>query len=151
MGFSAFRPLQLETLWSLYSKNKDAKSTCLIVPTGSGKTVVYILLALLSGKVVVVFSPLISLMQDQIRAINEFKTNLRCRAYIRGVTTEEEVKEMKDGQVDIMLLPPECIPGWLNCLQILARARKLGFGVVDEAHCIILWSYIDSFILYCFV
>ena len=97
------------------------------------------MLALLSGKILVVFSPLISLMEDQIRAITEFKSQITCRAYVRGQTTEQDVKEMKEGKVQIIILPPECILGWKRALETLAQTGKLGYGVVDEAHCIILW------------
>ena len=59
------------------------RSTFVIVKTGGGKTVIYIMLHLLTNKTIVVFEPLIMLMRDQQRAVLEFKqANIRTCAFI---------------------------------------------------------------------
>ena len=69
--------------------------------TGGGKTVIYVLAHLLTKKTIVVFSPLITLIQDQARAIALFDVTIRTVSIIAGQTSEEERKALKEGRIDI--------------------------------------------------
>ena len=65
---------------------EDKSDTMVIAKTGAGKTLVYVMVALLSRRMVVVFEPLLALIKDQVRAITEFKSGLK----VKGLTAEEE-------------------------------------------------------------
>ena len=131
------RPAQKE-VFALIEQRKYVLAT---LPTGSGKTMLYAAPSLIfPDGVVLVISPLISLMRDQSRRMNE--ANIPCVIF----TSEQSDEERKDarqkvlnGKAKIIFSSPErfVLPSFLN----LISKMNLSMAVVDEAHCVVSWGH----------
>jgi len=77
--------------------------TVVIAKTGGGKTLIYIMAALLSKKTLVVFEPLVALIQDQQRAINDFKTGLRVAGVVADEDSNKIEKDFLENRLDICI------------------------------------------------
>ena len=135
-GLTAFREGQPEILASILA----GRDTLAIMPTGSGKSLCFQLPALVRDGVVVVISPLISLMNDQVRALNQLGIPAGC---IHSGQNEAEKKavfrQLEASASFILYLSPERVqkPGFTRWLQ----GRKLTLFAIDEAHCISQWGH----------
>lgn len=134
-GYDSFRPGQESIINSILS-GRDALA---IMPTGAGKSVCYQIPALLLPGVTVVISPLISLMQDQVKALNEAGVHA---AYINSSLTEAQIgkalSQAKNGAYKIIYVAPERLETY-GFLQF-AEAAEISMITVDEAHCISQWG-----------
>ncbi|MTV81204.1 RecQ family ATP-dependent DNA helicase [Secundilactobacillus folii] len=133
-GFDSFRPGQLEALTSLAS----GQNTLAVLPTGAGKTLIYELYGAVTHQLVLVVSPLISLMQDQVISLN-VRGEKRAAALTSQMSRSEHqwvVNHLKFYRY--LFVSPEM----LSQPQVLAavKAVKPGLLVVDEAHCISTWG-----------
>ena len=110
-----------------------------IMPTGGGKSLCYQIPALLLSGITLVISPLISLMQDQVKALKEAGISA---AYINSTLTSSQMRtafsRIRDGQYKIIYIAPERLmtDGFLA----LANDMEISLIAVDEAHCISSWG-----------
>ncbi len=133
----SLRPAQKEVL-SLLEKKQHVLAT---LPTGAGKTLLYALPSLVFQEgTVLVISPLISLMRDQARRMEQAK--IPCVILTSEQTDEELAKAkqiLKQQQAKIAFVSPErfVLPSFLS----LVSKIKISMIVVDEAHCVVSWGH----------
>ncbi|WP_425092909.1 DNA helicase RecQ [Tropicimonas sp. S265A] len=135
-GFDAFRPGQADIVEAV----RRGENVLAIMPTGGGKSLCYQLPALLRGGVTIVISPLIALMRDQVRALQEL--GVAAGALTSGNTQEEtdEVFEaLETGSLRLLYMAPERLAN----AGTVAMLRRLGVQAiaVDEAHCVSQWGH----------
>lgn len=134
-GYDSFRPGQKEVIESILS-GRDAFA---VMPTGAGKSVCYQIPAMLLPGITLVISPLISLMQDQVKALNEAGVSA---AFINSALSEnayfETIRKAQQGLYKIIYVAPERLvtDGFLE----LAHSVCISMVTVDEAHCISQWG-----------
>jgi ATP-dependent DNA helicase RecQ len=134
-GYDSFRPGQKQVIDSILS-GRDAFA---VMPTGAGKSVCYQIPAMVLPGITLVVSPLISLMQDQVKALNEAGVSA---AFINSSLSESEfcetVRNARQGLYKIIYVAPERLvtEGFID----LARNVQISMVTVDEAHCISQWG-----------
>lgn len=134
-GYDSFREGQ-ELLIQGILERKDVLG---IMPTGAGKSVCYQIPALMLPGITIVISPLISLMKDQVRALNEAGVHA---AYINSSLTESQISKALYnagcGQYKIIYVAPERLESSL--FRDFAMHTDISMITVDEAHCISQWG-----------
>ena len=134
-GYDSFREGQTEIIDTIL-RGRDALA---IMPTGAGKSLCYQVPALLLPRITLVVSPLISLMQDQVKSLNEAGIHA---AYINSSLTEGQINKALSfaarGVYKIIYVAPER----LETASFLSFAlhTPISMVTVDEAHCISQWG-----------
>ena len=135
-GYSTFRPLQERIVRSLLAGH----DTCVVMPTGGGKSLCYQLPALVSKGTAVVISPLIALMQDQATQLAQMGIPA---AVLNSTLSEGEQDKVmywaRKGEYRLLYISPERVArgdtmGWLHQVPV-------AFFAIDEAHCISEWGH----------
>lgn len=134
-GYGAFRPGQKEVIDNILS----GRDVFAVMPTGAGKSVCYQIPAMMLPGITIVISPLISLMQDQVKALNEAGIPA---AFINSSLSEnmfyETVNRARRGVYKIIYVAPERLV--TDSFLELAHSIEISMITVDEAHCISQWG-----------
>src|SRR5437667_8265255 len=135
-GFDSFRPLQERVVRSLMAGH----DSCVVMPTGGGKSLCYQLPALVSEKTAVVISPLIALMQDQAGQLAQMGiSSAVLNSSLAGAKQSLVMREAESGQYRLLYLSPERLAR-ADTISWLKRV-PVAFFAIDEAHCISEWGH----------
>jgi len=135
-GYSTFRPLQERIVRSLLA----GRDTCVVMPTGGGKSLCYQLPAVVSGGTAVVISPLIALMQDQATQLAQMGIPAAVlNSTMNDVEQNKVMSKAREGAYRLLYVSPERVArgdtmDWMQQMPVT-------FFAIDEAHCISEWGH----------
>src|SRR5438552_3579865 len=135
-GFDSFRPLQEEIIRDVLA----SRDVLALLPTGGGKSLCFQLPALARNGLTVVVSPLISLMKDQVDALQASGVAATfLNSSLKSDEARLRLRGLHEGEYRLLYVAPErmMLPGFLSDL----RCWKVNLLAIDEAHCISEWGH----------
>ena len=139
-GWSVFKKGQREILEAVLNQ-RDVLG---VLPTGGGKSLCFQLPALINQGIVIVFSPLVAIMEDQVSQLKQRGIAAACfHAGIEKTRREEVINLIKENKINLLYLAPERL-NQKSIRQLLIQKYKqktLVAIAIDEAHCISSWGH----------
>lgn len=135
-GYDAFRPIQAEAIDTVMA----GQDVLVLMPTGGGKSICYQVPAMLLPGLAIVVSPLIALMQDQVRSLLAVGIPA---AFINSSLHPQDIAEVearcRNGQLRLLYVSPEKLlsPGF----QAFLQQQLISLFAIDESHCVSTWGH----------
>ncbi|MEM0984289.1 MAG: DNA helicase RecQ [Planctomycetota bacterium] len=139
-GFDTLRPMQAAAIGATL----DGRDSLVVLPTGGGKSLCYQAPPLVTGSCTLVVSPLIALMEDQVRSLTAAGVEA---AALHGQTADKDADRawsmLGSGELRLLYTSPERALTWSfrQALRREAEAGRIRAVAIDEAHCISHWGH----------
>ena len=138
-GFSELKPKQMEIIEAIVTDKKDVVG---LLPTGYGKSMTFLIPPLITRKVCIIISPLISLMEDQKEKLIERDIPVAA-LHGNNFNKDKEIFQIIDNEIHIVYMSPEFLihGDGFELATTLQNDKMLGLFAIDEAHCTSVWGH----------